>query len=58
MKFQTDINTVGSQIKSLQDNCLAKQIKINNRQAVEERLTKFIEGVNIPDPLFEYASKQ
>ncbi len=56
LKFQTDINSIGTQIKSLQDECMANQIKINNRTQVQERISKFVEGVSVPDQLVEKIS--
>jgi hypothetical protein len=55
-KFQLDINNIGTQIKTLQDACLSKQIRINNRQAVQQRLINFIDGVTVPEPLAEAIS--
>lgn len=55
-KFQLDINNIGTQIKTLQDACLSKQIRINNRQAVQQRLINFMEGVVVPETLAESIS--
>jgi len=55
--FQSNIRSVGGEIKQLQDKCLNHQIRLNNRKMVEERLTKFLDEVQITEELEDFMSQ-
>jgi len=51
--FQTDLGSISSEIKHLQEQSLSMSVKLRNRKAAEEQLGKFIDDIAIPPALIK-----
>jgi len=51
--FQTDIKNVGTEIKMLQEQCLAQQMKITNRKNVQDQIHSFTAESGISEAMEE-----
>ena len=50
-KFQSDLGSISSEIRSLQEHSQSMSIKLRNRKAAQERMGEFLQHVVIPSSL-------
>eukprot|EP01116_Phalansterium_solitarium_P008661 TRINITY_DN22605_c0_g1_i1.p1 TRINITY_DN22605_c0_g1~~TRINITY_DN22605_c0_g1_i1.p1 ORF type:complete len:838 (+),score=280.12 TRINITY_DN22605_c0_g1_i1:88-2601(+) len=51
--YQTGIRNIGTEIKTLQDQCLSRQVKVNNRKAAHDKIGQLRYDFSIPADLKE-----
>jgi hypothetical protein len=49
--FQSDLGTISTEIKCLQDKSLSMNVKLKNRSEAEERISDFIAHIDLPEDL-------
>jgi hypothetical protein len=49
--FQSDLGTISTEIKCLQDKSLSMNVKLKNRSEAEERISNFIAHIDLPEDL-------
>eukprot|EP00026_Physarum_polycephalum_P001825 Phypoly_transcript_01828.p1 GENE.Phypoly_transcript_01828~~Phypoly_transcript_01828.p1 ORF type:complete len:905 (+),score=152.06 Phypoly_transcript_01828:389-3103(+) len=55
--FQADLSNISDDIKTMQDQSMEKNIKINNRKGVIAKLDRFIEDLSLPPTYVEQLEK-
>ncbi|EFN54603.1 hypothetical protein CHLNCDRAFT_35889 [Chlorella variabilis] len=50
-RFQSDLGSISTEIRSLQEQSSSMSVRLKNRRVVQERLGDFIQHVGIPPPL-------
>ncbi|XP_013412635.1 vacuolar protein sorting-associated protein 52 homolog isoform X2 [Lingula anatina] len=52
--FQTDLSSISSEIQTLQEQSIAMNIKLKNRQAVRGELSQFVDEMVVPESMINH----
>jgi hypothetical protein len=52
--FQTDLSSISQEIQSLQEQSVAMNLRLRNRQAVRGELSQFVDEMVVPSSMIRY----
>ena len=51
--FQSDLGSLSAEIQTLQEQSIAMNVKLKNRQAVRGELSQFVDEMAVPDSMIK-----
>ena len=52
--FQSDLGSLSAEIQTLQEQSIAMNVKLKNRQAVRGELSQFVDEMAVPDSMIKW----